>query len=76
MNKCCERCNWWRAKDWLPGWGECALAASDSGEPEHPHTPFIAQDMESYRAYLNTRSDFYCKCWEAKGEVQQGEARP
>lgn len=69
--KTCRTCRWWKQAAYVdePGWGACVLAGYCTGdEPRHrKHGQLaIAQDFESYQAWLETAPDFGCVQWEAK----------
>lgn len=77
----CDSCRWWRKDEavgvfitensWASRYaavGECALAGSDNGRPDHPTTLAMASDAEGYAARLMTTADFGCVQWAARPE--------
>jgi hypothetical protein len=42
------------------------MAGSGSAQPDHEDTLAVAQDAESYSAFLHTHETFGCVQWEAK----------
>ena len=52
-------------KHWEQSSGHCLLATTDSGRPLCKDSLAVAEDAESYMAWLVTKADFGCVQYEA-----------
>jgi hypothetical protein len=65
MDKLCKNCKHWDAGfgGHGPNWGTC-WKASEGFADDNPMA--VAEEVNSYKAWLNTREDFGCVQFEAK----------
>lgn len=61
----CATCRWWSTDVAEQERGHCGLAHSVEGRAEHQQSLAVAQDGESYSAWLVTGPDFGCVQWGA-----------
>ena len=58
----CQSCIFWREdkSKGNQGWGDCSLTRSTFGKPAFERSFAVAQDYESYEAWLRTHHTFAC----------------
>lgn len=57
----CGECAYWDPRSWSARTrGYCIKMGSNHGDPDDPNSKAVAEDFESYRAYVITKADFGC----------------
>ena len=74
MKKCCLNCEHYKEKSWVEGFkkflpeSKCLKMQSHFGEPLNENTLAVAQDYDSYNAFLDILKPeyFYCAMYKKK----------
>ena len=61
----CKNCKYFEPDD-NASWGECIRAESNRGVPVYTNSLAVAQDTETFHAFLKVHEDFGCVMFEPK----------